>query len=250
MHVHRTRLAILIGAFALAACETNPPLGPAGDGPLDRLVIELTLSESHVHLLTPITFTVAVTDAHGEPVTDFETLMVERLAAGTDTWRGTELTRNGAVYEAEYTFASSGAYMLRVAGKRPGDAEERVLHEMADPIHASRGHVVAGGRRVEFETFPGHLHEGEAATVKFWIMAPERDEAGERPAMPGLQATIVCNDAAGSMEEHAAVEESAGVYVAEHVFDAAGDFVARIEFPGIDGQMEIAEFTTRVAPGH
>lgn len=250
MHAHRYGLAILIGAFALMACESNPPLGPAGDGHAQELFVELTLSSGHVHLLQPINFTVAVTDGHGEPVTDFETIQVERLAVGSDTWRGTELTRNGAVYEAEYTFASSGEYMLRVSGQRPGDHEMVVLHEMPEVIHAVRGHEIAGELRVEFETFPGHLHEGDEALVKFWIMEPEENDHGERPAIEGLHATIVCNDADGAVEEHAAVEESAGVYVAEHTFDAAGDFVARVEFPGSDGTPATAEFTTHVASGH
>lgn len=250
MRAHHLGLAILIGAFALTACESNPLLGPAGDGHADELLVELTLSESHVHLLQPITLTVTVIDGHGEPVTDFETIQVERLAVGDDTWRGTELTRNGAVYEAEYTFASSGEYMLRVSGQRPGEHEMAVLHEMPEAIHAVRGHEIAGGMRIEFETFPGHLHEGDEATVKFWFLQPDRNEAGERPAIPGLDVTIVCNDAVGEVEEHAAVEESAGVYVAEHHFDAAGDFVARVEFPGADGSLATAEFTTHVAHGH
>lgn len=245
MSVHHLRLAALIGVFALAACEPNPPLGPA-EGHDDELSVELTLSESHIHILTPITFTVAVTDHHGEPVVDFETLKVERLAEGSDTWRGTELTRNGAVYEGEYTFASTGEYRLRVVGKRPDDAEEEVLHEMAEAIHTARAHAEAGGLRVEFESFPGHLHEGEEAAMKFWIMEPERNEAGERAPISGLQATIVCND----LEEHAAVEESDGIYVAEHHFDEAGDFVARIRFAGRDGAEAVADFTTHVAHAH
>lgn len=249
MRVRPSGFAVLVGLLALTACEANPPLGPA-EGHDDELTVELTLSATHVHILSPMTFTVAVTDHHGEPVTDFETLKVERLAMGTDTWRGTELTRNGAVYEAEYTFASSGEYMLRVTGKRPHDAEEEVLYEMAESIHAVRAHAEAGGRRIEFETFPGHLHEGNTAAVKFWILEPERNDAGERPAVPGLLTTVVCNQADGAVEEHAALEESPGVYVAEHEFTAVGDFVARIRFPGTDGNEAIAEFTTHVVHAH
>lgn len=241
-------LAAVIGALALAACESNPPLGPAEHE--DELVVELTLSASHIHILTPLTFTVTVTDEHGATVTDLEVLRVERLMAGTDTWRGTELTRNGAVYEAEYTFVSSGEYMLRVVGKRPGEAEEAVLYEMHDAIQAARAHAEAGGLRVEFETFPGHIHEGDMAMAKFWIMEPEKDAEGLRPPIAGLQATIVCNEADGSVEQHAAVEESAGVYVAEHEFDAVGDFVAQIKYPGTDGAEATAEFMTHVADEH
>lgn len=247
MRVHSVGLAVLIGAFALSACESNPPLGPATSGPLN---VELTLSASHVHILSPLTFTVAVTDAHGNPVTDFETIQVERLAVGSDTWRGTELTLNGAVYEAEYTFASSGDYMLRVAGQRHGEAEMTVLHEMHDPISAARAHAEVGGMRVEFESFPGHLHTHNTSMMKFWILEPERNDAGVRPPIPGIQATIVCNEADGTTEQHAAVEELAGVYVAEHEFQAVGDFVARITFPGRDGNEAVAEFTTRVAAAH
>lgn len=250
-HVHAILVAT-VGALALAACQSNPPLGPdeevGDDG--HEISVELTLSASHVHTLSPITFTVAVTDEHGTPVTDFEILKVERLAVGTDTWRGTELILNGTVYEAEYTFASSGEYMLRVVGKRSHDVEEVVLHEMHDPIAAARAHAEAGGLRVEFESFPGHLHEGDVATMKFWILEPERNDAGERPPIEGLEATIVCHEADGAVEQHLAMEESAGVYVAEHEFLAAGDFVAEIRYTGTDGHEAIAEFTTHVAHGH
>ena len=251
MRAHTIGLALLAGVFALAACESNPPLGPASDGDHEHdLFVELTLSAGHVHILSPITFTVAVTNDHGDPVTDFEVIEVQRLAVGSDTWRGTELTRNGALYEADYTFASSGEYQLRVVGQRPGDAEAVVLYEMAETVEAVRAHAEVGGVRVEFETFPGHIHTHNVAMMKFWIMEPERNEAGVRPAISGIQATIVCNEADGSVEQHAAVEESAGVYVAEHEYLNAGDFVGQIRFIGTDGNEAVAEFTTQVVPAH
>lgn len=251
MRAHSVGLVLLAGAFALAACESNPVLGPGDDGGHEHeIFVELTLSASHVHILSPITFTVAVTNDHGDPVTDFEVLEVQRLAVGSDTWRGTDLTRNGAVYEADYTFMSSGEYRLRVVGQRPGEAEGMVLYEMAESIQAARAHAEAGGMRVEFETFPGHLHTHNMAQMKFWIMEPERNEAGERPAIPGLATTVVCNEPDGGVEQHAAVEEAAGVYVAEHEFESEGDFVAQIRFLGTDGNEAVAEFTTHVVPAH
>ena len=250
-HVHAI-VVVTIGALALAACQSNPPLGLDGEGGdhEHEIFVDLTLSASHVHILSPITFTVAVTDEHGAPVTDFEILKVERLAVGTDTWRGTELTLNGTDYEAEYTFMSSGEYMLRVTGQRAGEPEEEVLYELDEAIHAVRAHAEAGGLRVEFETFPGHLHEGDVATMKAWIMEPERNDAGERPPIEGLEVTIVCNEAEGAVEQHLAIEESAGVYVADHEYLAVGDFVAQIRYPGTDGHEANVEFTTHVVHRH
>lgn len=249
MRIHHLGFAVLLGPLSLAACESNPPLGPEGDHE-HELFVELTLSSSHVHTLAPLTFTVSVTDDHGDVVTDFEVLKVERLAVGSDTWRGTELTLNGTVYEGNYTFATSGEYMLRVVGMRHGETQESVLYEMAEAIHAVRAHVEAGGVRVEFESFPGHLHEGDVATMKFWIMEQERNDDGIRPLIPGIQATVVCNDAEGGVEEHVALEEADGIYIAEHLFDAVGDFGAEIRFPGLDGEEATAVFVTHVVHQH
>lgn len=41
---------------------------------------------------------------------------------------------------------------------------------MPDHMEVGRAHQEVGGFRVEFETFPGRLHEGTEATVRFWVM--------------------------------------------------------------------------------
>lgn len=257
-HVHMI-FAVVLGALTLAACESNPPLGPDDHG--HELFVELTMSSDHIHTLNEVELTVAVTNDHGEAVADFEEIVVQRryaeggqahdlAPAQENPWRDIDLELAGDVYRGTYTFATSAEYEFRVMGQRPGEAEMMVLHEMAEPVHVLRAHAEIGGRRVEFETFPGHLHEGDLATVKFWILETERNDDGVRPPFPGLNATIVCNEADGSIEHHAAHEESEGVYVAEHQFVVAGDFVAQIEFPGIDGTPVTAEFTTHVVHAH
>lgn len=255
-HVH-AMLAVAIGALALAACESNPPLGPDPGSILD---VELTVSTGHIHTLSPVTFTVAVRDGRGDPVTDFESISVERrLAVETgghaavpaeEPWRSIELTRQGDVYVGEYTFMTSGAYEFRVVGTRHGWTEERVLHEMHESMHAVRPHVKAGGYRIEFETFPGHLHAGNEATVKFWILEQEENAQGVRPPIASLAAEIHCLEPGGAIEQHGADEHEPGVYEAVHTFQATGDFKAQIHFTGADGAPASAEFTTRVVPGH
>lgn len=243
---YRHYILSLAAIFLLVACSDNPVSEEEHD---DELSVVVTLSSEHVHTLSELTFTVAVTDHHNAPVTDFEVLQVERLSEGSDTWRAIELTRAGDVFEGTYTFNSSGDYELRVAGQRVGHTEVEVLHMMAEPLHVVRAHMEAGLYRVEYENFPGHIHEGDMATLKFWVMEAEQDAAGNRPPVTGLTAEIECTDGAGK-ESHPATEPEAGVYQAEHTFTLAGEAHFTIRFTGADGQPAEADFHLHVAHAH
>ncbi|MEX0599747.1 MAG: hypothetical protein WD423_06820 [Rhodothermales bacterium] len=249
MRIRTMILTIALGLFLMAGCSENPTAVEEEDGHED-LSVELSLSDDHIHTLSPITFTVAVHDAHGAAFTAFDTLRVERQVAGEDTWRATDLIPSGGMFTGEYMFMSSGSYHLRVAGRTHDHGHMEVLHAMHEPIEVARAHEVAGGYRVEFENYPGHVHEGQEATMKFWILEAERDDDGVRAPIEGLEVTINCEDASGKQESHTPEESEPGVYEATHTFDGNGEAHLSISYPGTDGEVAEADFHIPVAHGH
>lgn len=249
-HRNWTTLAVL-PLFLLGACESNPS-APAEEEEEHghEITAELTLSEDHVHTLGEITYAVTVTDDHGEAVTDLAGVSVERLAHGSDTWRATELELSGTVWTGTYTFTSSGDYDIRVSVLEQGATEPEVVYTMPEPLGVGRAHEEMDGVRVEFETFPGHLHEGEAATATFWIKEAEQDADGSRAPMTGLHVVITCTEADGTFEEHHAHETEPGVYTAEHTFVNPGEFVAGAVIGEHGEHQTEAQFHTHVAAGH
>lgn len=241
-------LALMV-PFALAGCESNPTA--LHD---EELTVELTVSPDHVHILSPVTFTAVVRDAHGELVTDMDTVRVERKATDSDTWRtAADLVLSGTQYAGEATFVSSGDYELRVLGMRAGHAvmEEMSMATAMDPLHAVPAHAEAGGYRIEFEAFPGHVHEANEVEFKFWIMEPERDPTtNERPPIAGLAAEIHCNEPDGTSESHDALEPEGGTYTAQHTFVSVGDGEAQIHFIGLDGNPASASFPLHIVHAH
>lgn len=248
---HRSLLSLLTVAALVAACDSNPS-APADDGHDHELTASLTLSESHVHTLSELTFTVEVTNDHGEVVTDLDGVTVERLLEGSTTWRGTDLQLSGTSWTGAYTFATSGAYQMRVSVLEHGATAPEVVYAMPDPLDVVRAHAEIDGMRVEFESFPGHIHTGETATLTFWVMEPDRDANGVRPPLEGLHVEISCGQADGSSEMHHAVESAPGVYEADHVFTdtSAGEFHAGVHIGDHGGMISEAEFHTHVAHAH
>lgn len=215
------------------------------------LTAALTLSDDHVHTLSEITYTVTVTNQHGEVVTNLESIEVQRKAHGATEWRGTELTLSNNAYVGTYTFASSGEYELRVAGMRQGGTEMEVMYMMEEHLEVNRTHEVSGNYRIEFESFPGHVHEGDTAAVKFWVLESERNQDGIRPAVEGLSIHIHCTNADATSEHHDVVpEESAGVYTVDHAFTEAGEAAVGMHFTAPDNTVIEAEFHLHVAHGH
>jgi len=246
----RTHAWTALGLMALlvAACSDNPPLGV--DEHDEELTVELTIEPGHAHTLAPVTFRAIVRDGHGDVVTGFDTLRVERLSSGTTTWRtAADLTLAGTAYEGEATFVSSGGYELRVMGQRPGHSMEEI-HTAGhmEPINIGRAHFVESGMRVEFESFPGHIHEGDAVEMKFWVLESEPNAEGVRPPMQGLTAEITCVEV-GFTESHQAMEHEPGVYEATHVFGNGGEGQARITISTASGPV-LAEFPLNVAHKH
>lgn len=236
--------AMLLIPLLLLACDDNPT------APSEELTVELTMSPDHVHILqSVVTFTVEVRDSRGRLFTDFEAVQVERRQSGSDTWRGIELALQGDVYEGTYTFSSSGEYELRVTGVRAGEAEARVLYTAAEMLHVARAHAEVGGLRVEFETFPGHIHEGDNAALRFWVMEPDRVD-GERPPIIGLAGQIHCVEAGGAEDLMTTVEIEPGVYEAEHLFASAGGSHVGLHFVAPDNSTAEAAFDVEVVHGH
>jgi hypothetical protein len=244
---HRYLAASFVVPFLFAGCAENPA---AAHDHEDELSVELTVSPGHAQTLSEVTFAVGVTDRHGKAITDFDTLRVEHRLTGSDGWRGTDLMLEGGAYTAPYTFYTSGAYDLRVVGLHRGHAEMAVLHRAAEPLHVRRAHVEAGGYRVEFESFPGHIHEGDTATLKFWVLQAEKDASGNRPPVGGLAAEIHYTDASGAAETHPAVEAHAGVYETDHAFRNPGDGLVALRFTDRDGAPAEAGFPLKVAHEH
>lgn len=239
--------AALAMVLVAAGCEENP----VGTEHEDELTVSLTIDPGHVHILqSEVTYTVDVHDHHGDPVTDFLALEVQRLAEGSDTWRGTALERVGNVWVGTSTFASSGAYGLRVAGQRPGDADLVVLYNHPEPLHAARAHAEAGGYRIEFETFPGHIHEGDEAEARFWVMETERNTEGVRPPITGLSPSVLITEEDGSSTMYAGTEASPGEYEAHHQFMVPGALQITFQFTGGDGQPAEAVFMHDIAHAH
>lgn len=254
-HTTTATAAALVSAAALlaAGCGENPqePTAPEpGLSPAD-LSVELTVEPHHMHILeTEGVFTVAVRTPDGEAVTDFETVEVERRLVSGDEWHGTEAHLHGSEYEAHHVFTTSGEYRLRVRAEHPDWDEAQVLHEDDETLEVARAHAEAGGYRIEFESFPGHVHEGESAALRFWVMEQEEDESGTRPPIEGLSPEVHVTESDGHGAEHSAAETEAGVYEADHIFDHGGDATIGLHFTGSDGNPAEAEFELPVVEAH
>lgn len=239
----------LAALLALTACESNPPLGPA-DGHDGAFDVTVTRDAEHVHTLGHgVTFTVEVTDHDGNPVTDFEALALERKLAGSDSWRAIEMEQAGDVYQGTYVFATSGEYELRVMAQEHGAESMETIHEVHDPLHVGRAHADLGPWRVEFESFPGHVHEGEEAALRFWVT--EEHEDGESHPVEGLTPQVhVRNEATGQEVLVEAEEHEAGVYEVHHHFEEAGEVHGGLHAETPSGEAGEAAFHFEVAHGH
>lgn len=232
-------LGIVVGlaVFLFAACDSSPT-GVA----TDDLDVNLTFSTDHIHTLSEVSIQAEVTGPDGSAFTNFDVLQVEIRGHEETDWRSIELTRSGDHFSADYTFMSSGDHDLRVRGQIAGRSTLRVLHERSGHLEVGRAHVEKNGYRVEFENFPGHAHEGEEVTVKFWVLS-------DGNPVEGLDAEIHCTDPAGAEENHGPHQHEGGVYEAHHTLEGAGEAHFAIHFPGNSGEIE-ADFHVPIAHGH
>ncbi len=245
MSTRHRLLALGTAALLAGACSDNPAgLDEHDDGHDDQLIVTLTLSEDHLHTLNAITFEVSVVDGHGDVVTDFESLEVEYLREdGGNTWRGIDMVLHTNHFEGEHTFGSSGEYHLRVSALRHGETVPEVIYEAPDHYEVARAHFEVGHVRIEFESFPGHMHEGEEATLRFWVLE-------EGAPIVGLDSEIQCEESGGAVENHPGTEIEPGVYEAVHTFGEAGEFHAGIEFLDHHGETVSGDFHMHISHGH
>jgi hypothetical protein len=222
------RLAALgLVSVVVGACDDDSTTPGFTTG---ELTADLAITPDHVHAFeTTVTFTVAVTDPSGDPVTDFDVLQVERRQAPATTFSVMEAALAGNFYVVEHIFEGSGDYDIRVTGLRPGDTDLVVLHEEPTPLHTVRPHGEEGGRRIELEPNPGHIHEGDTSDVQFWILDPTT-----RAGITGLTPTIFLDHPVAGLTEYAATEGAGGLYHASHMFTEPGATTFGIRFMGTD----------------
>ncbi len=240
-------LSLFLSIFLLvlaAGCSENPV--NHDDGEEEEVSVAFQVSAEHVDTLEDITFTAAVTTHHGDPVTDFEEVSMRYRHEDSTDWRDLVLTLSGTNYTGTMMFLSSGDYEVRVVGRHPGHEHMETLHELADHMHVGRAHEVMGGFRVEYESIPGDIREGDTALIRYWVM----QDTVELTPVTGLQAEIHCEDSSGMQESHTASESEAGVYSVSHTFQNGGEAHAEFHFPGPGGAEFMAEFHFPVAHAH
>lgn len=234
----------IIVLVAFTGCSENPVIHDEGDD--ENLSVAFQISAEHVSTLESITFTASVTTHHGDPFTDFEEISMQYRREDTIDWHDLMLTRTGADYAGTMIFTSSGDFEVRVMGRQHGHEDMEALHEMTEHLQVSRAHQDAGGFRVEYESFPGDLHEGDTAIIRFWVM---QDTAAQTP-ITGLLAEIHCEDPNGNEESHTAIEMEAGVYSATHTFQGDGEAHVELHFLGVGGAELHSEFHFPISHGH
>ena len=238
-------LALLTGA----ACVDNPVLAPHDDHG-EELDVALTFSEQHLATLTELEIEVEITGHDGASYTDFIAVAVEFKLEGEESWVARELELHGSHFSAEHTFYSSGDYEARVVAQRHGADHSETIFERDGHLEVERIHKEVGEYRIEMETFPGHLHEGDEAEVKFWILEAS-DGQGSGHSIGGLTADIhLSHVASGDSMSYRAEEHTTGVYEAHHVFAEHGETEVMIEFEDEHGAHHTAAFRVHVDDSH
>jgi hypothetical protein len=242
---------LALGSLALAGCD------PGSTGPefaTGELSAELAITPDHFHIYeTEGMFTVAVTDPDGQAVTDFVLVRLEGRRVGTSLW-GDALDLNleleGDLYVGTHVFEESGNYELRVTGLRESDPGLFVLYQAEAPLAVVRPHADVGGRRLELEASPGHVHAGDQSEVIFWIMDPQPNGQGVRPPITGLEPTIWV-EVNGVRTSYATAEwDQPGFYSTGHRFTVVGPTRVGITFLGADGQQHEWSMEIEVHPPH
>lgn len=237
-------LAAVIPVFALAGCGDETPTG--ADHNDDEFGFTLTAAPEHFQTLSEVALTLDVRDHDGNAVMDFEEIHLETAIEESGDWDVVDLSPVGSVYEGTMVFHSAGEYEFRVMGMRHAGHEPGELHHVQQHFHVERAHADAGAYRVEYESFPGHVHEGDPVVLKFWVMD---EDAGGAP-VTGLSPQIRCSESVGSPHAFATVETAPGVYEANHTVTEAGDTRVALLFDGAGGIPAEAEFEFHTSHEH
>ncbi len=241
-----TLAVLLANAVLLSACGANPTFPDLGQ----NLHAELEFEATELATLTTIEVEVIVHSDEPGAFTDLSTISVEVRLEGETEWEVTELARHEDHFSADMMFFSSGEYEARVTAQVTGSTDVLTLYQTAERMHVERIHQEVGDYIVEFETYPGHLHEGQITEVTFWVLEAGADGHAHGHAIGGLAPEIVCTDANGTVEEHAAHEHETGEYGAEHTFLEAGTAHFELHFTDAMGMDRHAEFSAPVSHEH
>lgn len=247
-----TRLATSVGVLLLIGCSDNPVTPTTHDDENEPLTAQVAFSTTDVYTLSGVEVDVVVMDHHGTPVTDLGAARLEFKRHEDPSWAGIDLTRGPDHFHAEHIFVTSGEFEMRVMVQRHGETamSEAVVEGGHAHLEIHRAFQEMGGARVEFETFPGHVHEGQEVTGRFWIMERELDHDGHHHGIHGLSAEIHCLEPDGHQQGHIAEEREEGVYEAHHTFESAGSGEMTIHFPGDMGAEHEATFSFPVVEAH
>lgn len=246
-------LALLgfLGLGAAAACADNPVLAP--DPHEEDVAVTVAFSEEHLATLTDMEVEVTITESSGAPATDFEMVALETRRVGEEAWSTRELELHDGRFGAQHMFYSSGEYAVRVVGQRHGADHADILFERGQHLAVERIHREVGEYRIEMETFPGHLHEGDTAEVRFWAMSNEPG-SGHGPGMSpmgGLAPTIGMTHAgSGAGASHMGEEHEPGVYEAIHTFAEHGEVEITMGFDDDHGEHHEVVFNVPVDDNH
>ena len=216
----------------------------------EDLHAELEYSGDHLMTLTDIEFEVRVHGSDAGTFTDLSYIAVEFRLEGETEWRATELSLHADHFSAEKMFFTSGEYEARVVGQLTGSTESLTLYQSVEHLHVERIHQEVGEFIVEFETFPGHVHEGDEVEATFWILEASTDGHAHGHPVEGLTPDIVCTDSDGATEEHVAHVHGAGEYGADHTAIEAGTASFEIHFSDTGGTDHHAEFAVPVSHAH
>lgn len=208
----------------------------------EELTAKISTTSDELRTLDEVTFTVEIEDEHGGHMMDMEAVTQEVRSEGGE-WREIELMAMDEHYMGTRTFSSSGDYEFRVMGMSHGGHEMEEMHSTT--MHVERAHADAGEYHVEYESDPGHIHEGNEAVLTFWVSL-EDDEA----AAVDLAAQIVVEESDGHTTTLDATEIEDGVYQATMTFVDAGETHAEIVLPAGDGSEVEADFHFHVSETH
>lgn len=245
----KSAVVVVLAVLFLAGCSDNgtDPVDTHNGG--EELEFALSFDTPELETLDDVTLMLAIHDHHGEPMMDFDDVEMQYRMVGATQWQSVSMTMSGDHFEGNHTFVSSGEYEMRVMGMPHHDDghghDPEELHHMDEHYHVHRAHVNAGGYRVEYESFPGHIHAGESATLKFWVV-----DSGTEAPVGGLAPDIRCFETGGAEHVVGATESMTGVYEIAHVVETAGATAISLLFNGSDSNPAEARFDITVSAGH
>lgn len=226
------RVRLLSAVFAgslVVGCDSNPVLAP--DEHADELSAEVVFSVTEFAILQEFEIEVTIRNDRGDVVTDLESVQFEFQHHDAIDWDVLPLELHDDHFSARHILLTSGEYDFRVMGVPHGESEAHILHQAAEHLVFERAHFEAHGTRVEFEAFPGDIHEGDEVELRFWVFEDDHSGGGHgHVAMHGLSLEIHCFEGGVQVEEHPAEEHEPGIYEAHHTFSEAGDASVEVHF--------------------